>query len=525
MKNTFPLIGDQANSCKFAPTCNVYVVDDSGLVIGSGTVSTCFMQVSPSLQVICEVEMKQIRGIKNELVSEEHLRFQNGTRVLYQEEEAVILGMCCLPPNRLELSNQKKRYWYTIEMEPATGIIHDVAQDDLIFLKDLDRRHNVAVDTNSNNVPASLSPNEDTKIQECSTPLLCKPVSEQEENSKDHFVTVRKEKANVSSFPTSLSPLTYEQEDCSTVSNSSRAKRIGENSFECEGDVANTKKVRLTSFDSKENKYVSMSTSSDTEEMEQSPGKTSECFREWSIVNGEVFFWCKQCNDGKGFWTNHREKDHGITQERYAIFYSFSRKDITASTITSMFEEAGQVFFNEYDEFGSYGVMLLDQNALNKARSMQQSNQNRYDLRVWVSTPHHKAWPSQLIQNHDYHKGIFRTFHNDLEKAVNTNGFSPIPESSWVDAPMCHRYHVSGWCNHACSLFEDHRACDEEKISELLTWCENNLQRSYCGMLHNQDYKTDMFVNHKDKVKTFIDKSCVDSPQSRWYQGNMCAFW
>ncbi|GFH45278.1 predicted protein [Chaetoceros tenuissimus] len=526
MKSTqFPLIGEQANSCKFPPTCNVYIVDDSGLVIGSGTVSTCFMQVSPSLQVLYEVETKQIRGFKKELVSEEHLRFQNGTRVLYQKEEAVVLGMCCLPPNRLDMSNQNRRYWYTIELEPATGIIHDVDQDDLAFLKDLDRRQNVAVDTNSNNVPASRSPDKDTKTRECSTPMLCKPVSEQEESSQDHFVTVRKEKADASSFPVSLSPLTHEQEECSTVSTSSRAKRIGENTFECEGDIASTKKVRVSSSDSKENKHISMNTASDSEEMEQSPCETSECFREWTIVNGEVFFWCMQCNDGKGFWTNHREKDHDITQERHAIFYSFSRKDITPSSIASMFEEVGQVFFNEYDEFGSYGVMLLDQDALKKAKSMQQSNKNRYDLHIWVSTPHYEAQPSQLIENHDYHKGIFKTFHNDLEDALNRNAFSPIPVSSWVDAQMCLRYHISGRCHHDCPFFEDHRECDEKKISELLTWSKNNLQRSFCGPLCNQDYKTDMFVNYKGEMKILTSKSRPDTPRSKWYGGNMCAYW
>lgn len=519
MKNTqFPLIGEQANSCKFAPTCDVYIVDDSGLVVGSGTVSTCFMQVSPSLQVLYEVVMKKIQGFKKELVLEEHLRFQNGTRVLYQKEEAVVLGICCLPPNRLELSSQKRRYWYTIEMEPATGIIYDVDEDDLVFLKDLNRRHNVAVDTKSSNGIAN-------QTRECSTPLLCKPVSEQEESSRDHFVTVRKEEADVSSFPISLSPLTHDQEEYSTMSNSSRAKRIGENTMEFEGVIASSKKIRMDNFDSKENRYISMSTSPDSEEIEQSPGKTSECFREWSIVNGEVFFWCKQCNDGKGFWTNHREKDHNIAQERHAIFYSFSRKVISASSISSIFEEVGKVFYNDYDEFGSYGVMLLDQEALNKARSMQQSNQNRYNFRVWLSTPHHKAWPSLLIENHDHHEGIFKTFQHDLENAVNRNEFSPIPVSSWGAVQMCLRYHISGRCHHDCSNFEDHRESDEQKISDLLDWCKNNLQRSFCGQLYNQDYKTEMFVNYKGEMKTLTGKCRLDTPQSRWYEGNMCAYW
>ena len=131
----FPLIGEQAEQTKFPPSCDVYIVDSdtNNVIVASGTVVQCFLQTAPSLQILYEVQIKTKLGMCKEVVIEKNVRYQNGCSVMYQNEPAVILGICSIPSRRKVAHD--KNYWYSIEMEPATGIIHDVDQADITFLR------------------------------------------------------------------------------------------------------------------------------------------------------------------------------------------------------------------------------------------------------------------------------------------------------------------------------------------------------------------------------------------------------
>ena len=130
----FPLIGEQAEQTKYPPTCPVYIVDSdtNNVIVASGTVVQCLLQTAPTLQILYEVQINTKLGICKEIVIEKNVRYQNGCSVMYQNEPAVILGICSIPSSRKVTHD--KNYWYSIEMEPATGIIYDVDQADITFL-------------------------------------------------------------------------------------------------------------------------------------------------------------------------------------------------------------------------------------------------------------------------------------------------------------------------------------------------------------------------------------------------------
>lgn len=589
--NYVPLTEEQAENCKFPPSCSVYVIDDGnkGEVLGHGHVHQCYLQLLPKMEILYEI---QFRGDQQkEMFSEEHLRFQNGARVLYQKEEAVVLGMCSLPLDRKIV--HKRRYWYTIEMEPATGIIHDVDQDDLIFLNEMgskseDGDANMKENDNEieNKSNAIVCESAETKLsigydqqrddesvehltradaQKESIPIpqdsyVQNSFREQQDNFEslyDRDIPVEKiEKKNIYQVEISdkgsetskeaylddvdmskpslqKSDATKERENVLLCMPCEPLKRTNPSSLSNIAPRRTPRSIAVVPSDSPDPKKIlrtdqlevyddsDMKRRVSSDSYEETIGKNDEVYgahkkREWHIVNGKVLFYCSECGTGEGEWTNHKTSDHGCDeQKRFHVFAIFYR-DFQPIQLRANFEPHGKVFYCDVAEKRGYGVLTVDYDAWNWAKSVHNRVFAVPNLwRICASSIDYE--PNETVYNHVYQEGIFKPFRSNL-KTIRADDNRSIQGGTG-----CVRYHVGGSCFRGCQYSEDHREADSEKITHILRWCEVNVRLSNC-QVKNPSHRIDIFREYKHRVNDLLvgNKSI---PTSDYGNGAMCLFW
>lgn len=65
--------------------------------------------------------------------------------------------------------------------------------------------------------------------------------------------------------------------------------------------------------------------------------------------------------------------------------------------------------------------------------------------------------------------------------------------------------HIKGSCYGDCHRLNDHRPCDDEKLEELLSWCEHNKQEVHKSGV-NPNYMKEVFSPYKDGLKGALGK-------------------
>ncbi|GFH45276.1 predicted protein [Chaetoceros tenuissimus] len=80
---------------------------------------------------------------------------------------------------------------------------------------------------------------------------------------------------------------------------------------------------------------------------------------------------------------------------------------------------------------------------------------------------------NEKIENHHYRKDMFQRHTLHMYKFM-TSDKREFPKSQWGNFPMCIQFHVEGFCSGHCTLIQDHRICRQDKLEELLCWCQRH---------------------------------------------------
>lgn len=245
----------------------------------------------------------------------------------------------------------------------------------------------------------------------------------------------------------------------------------------------------------------------------------------WSVVNGEVMFWCGRCQNG--MWTNHNTADHGLTRnrgypEKQHFIVKYKKHSIGPSQVVDLFKKFGSVFYSDFPTDKDFGILSMSPHSVRQARD-QLLNGSKHDeiLQIRVSIPHNQARRADRIFNLGHRYEMFRDFKADLMNAnIECEG---VPRSQWYDGPCCPKYHILGNCIHGCPFAAeaDHRDIKEDNVRSLLEWCKSKYRHELESVrVENANYKKALFAPFKNDAGTALRLHKHSLPVS-----SMCVFY
>lgn len=491
--NYVPLTEEQAGGCKFPPSCSVYITDDGNKseVLGHGHVHQCYLQLLPKMEILYEIQFHGDQ--QKEMISEGHLRFQNGTRVLYQEEEAVVLGMCSLPVDRKMVHN--RNYWYTIELEPATGIIHDVDQDDLIFLNTMDSYSEDAIDVAANT--------KENYTRSAETKLNSGYDQHRDDESADHLFLQEKseveaEKENIQDSQVQIS--LGEQEDNfdslyghdiavekvdkkkmhqveisdkdSETSNETCSEGIDKESLD-KSDATKERESLLVCVPCSPLKYSDPSSSSSDIVPPVVPINSSDPKKRLRTDESEVY----DLSDRKRRVSNdsYEEIIQRKNPKHMDIFLPYQKNveevlkdEGTCAEIPSIFDgiKENRVCIL-YHVRGSCNTPTCDFYHGTCGEDMMMKLLSWCQQVLPIKNKHQKE---TKVVNPDYNQELFQSFTYTFPKILaafkDASSFS-----EWETSTICYQFHVQGYCTMSCSKTQNHVKLDEDQINNIFMWC------------------------------------------------------
>ena len=456
----FPLIGKQAEQTKFPPSCNVYIVDSdtNNVIVASGTVVQCFLQTAPSLQILYEVQIKTKLGMCKEVVIEKNVRYQNGCSVMYQNEPAVILGICSIPSRRKVTHD--KNYWYSIEMEPATGIIHDVDQADITFLRQ-------TVDAKVETKDVKNETHNDKKDMGHGD----KSVETHDEiNSFEQQMTIQNSTEEVN-IPVDAK---YPSRVGNDLMMTSELEQVDGSEFQAiDNDNTSTSKTCKAGHGDQSDKK---------DDMTVDPS-TSELHRVQNPFSNPMF---------NGYKNRVRKAAQGSLQN---IPMSCGSKICVKYHIGDFCTDTCPYSHDQLDE--SKLKELKEWCVLQFGHVSSQMKQ------------------SYRVKNNHYHPEMFRRFMTETDHLKSKH---EKPQSHWGAHDMCLSYHIHGFCNSSCANANDHRETPYSTLQRLLEWCKDCCppdihQHSHHSLESGEIVSPSSQDRKRQRVETF-DTQSVNSPSS-----------
>ncbi|GFH45280.1 predicted protein [Chaetoceros tenuissimus] len=466
----FPLIGEQAEQTKYPPSCPVYIVDSdtNNVIVASGTVVQCLLQTAPSLQILYEVQINTKLGKCTEIVIEKNVRYQNGCGVMYQNEPAVILGICSIPSSRKVTHD--KNYWYSIEIEPATGIIHDVDQADITFL------------------PQTVGTKVETKDVKNEThhddPLLkgyTKDMGNGDEDTHDDINAFEQQRTM--------------QESTGKVNIPVDAKypsRVGDDSLLMTSELEQVDGSEFQAIDSNNTSTPKNFKTGDVDQSDQKDNMTIDpSTSELQLVKNPF---------SNSMFDGYRNR---VRKAAESSLQNIPMSSWSNSKICVKYHIGGMCTVGcPY----SHDPRELDESKLK-------------ELKEWcvlqfghVSS---QVKRSYRVENNHYHPEMFQTFKKKTDYLKSKH---EKPQSHWGNHEMCLSYHIHGFCNSSCANANDHRETPYSTLKRLLEWCKeccsSDIQERSQHSLESGEIVSPSSQDRKrQRVETF-DAQSVHSPSS-----------